>query len=171
MRSDIHDIRYTIPGDARFLFDWLQTPGILHGFPFSAGKELETAVQGWMSFVQASSSLTAIVDQEPCGIGTLFLMPYRKVAHECLFQLIVAPKWQRSGIGTSLVKNLLHLAKSHFRLEWIFVEIIENSPLQSILHHFGFYLVARQERYFKEEGKYFARLVFEIDLQKVVFRD
>ena len=48
-------------------------------------------------FAAGAASLTATINHVPCGIGTLFLMPYKKVAHHCLFKLIVDPHWQRKG--------------------------------------------------------------------------
>jgi RimJ/RimL family protein N-acetyltransferase len=161
---DNYDMRYTEMDDLSSLKHWLSQPDVLRWFPFSEGKELEDAALGWIGFSRFLSSLTAMVDREPCGIGTLFLMPYKKVAHECLIKLVVDPKWQHNGIGTSLLKNLLHHAKVRFRQEIAYLEIIEGNPLEKILLHLGFTLTAKQEGYFKENDQYFAKLVYDIDL-------
>ncbi len=159
-----HEIRYTTLEDESFLRDWLSRPGILHWFPMSRPEELENAIQCWMGFCRYSCSLTVTVKGKPCAIGTLFLMPYRKVAHHCLFKIIVAPEHQRKGIGTSLLKNLKHLAKTFFRLELMHIEVFDDNPLIYLLQKEGFRLFAEQEKFVKEGGKYFKRRLFEVDL-------
>jgi putative acetyltransferase len=159
-----YDLRYTEPGDLVFLKQWLLEPGTLHWLPMSEGRELDEASQGWISFSKFNASLTAVIDDEPCALGTLFLMPYKKVAHECLIKLVVSSKWRQNGIGTSLLKNLIHLAKTKFKLKIVYFELVEGSPLEKILQNLGFKLEARQEGYFKENGLYFARLIYDKEI-------
>jgi putative acetyltransferase len=127
-------------------------------------KEVEDAVQCWIGFCRYSCSLTATVNGEPCGIGTLFLMPYRKVAHHCLFKVIVDPKYQKQGVGTSLIKNLKHLAKNYFKLELMHIEVFEGNPLIPILKKLDFHEFARQERFVKEGDQYLTRVLLESNL-------
>lgn len=166
MNTVEHDFRYTTLEDMPFLRECLSKPGMLHWFPMAEGREaeIENAIQCWIGFCRYSCSLTALIEGVPCAIGTLFLMPYRKIAHHCLFKLVVAPEYQRRGIGTSLVKNLKHLAKTYFRLELIHIEVFEGNPLISILEKNGFRVFAEQEKYVKEGDKYFKRILFEADL-------
>lgn len=156
-----HELRYTLMTDAPYLNEWLLQEGVMHWFPFSEGKEMEDAAACWIGFSKFSCSLTALVDGVPVGMGTLFLMPYRKVAHHCLFKLIVDKKYRNQGIGTSLVKNLKNLAKNYFRQELMHIEVFEGNPLIKILQKQGFKEFARQERYVKENGKYYARILLE----------
>jgi putative acetyltransferase len=159
-----HEFRYTTLDDMTYLRDWLSRPGMLHWFPMSEGDELENAIQCWMGFCRYSCSLTATVRNQPCAIGTLFLMPYRKVAHHCLFKIIVAPEYQRKGIGSSLLKNLKHLAKTYFRLELMHIEVFEDNPMISLLLKNDFREFASQDRFVKEGDRYFKRQLFEVDL-------
>lgn len=184
-----HEIRYTTLHDAPYLKQWLcfseeredhrtqgvvadsdspfaqGPPSMLHWFPMSDEKELEDAVQCWIGFSRWSCSLTATLNDVPCGIGTLFLMPYIKVAHHALIKVIVDPHYQRQGIGTSLLKNLKHLAKNYFRLDLIHTEVYEGNPFIHLLQKGGFEECARQERYVKEGDRYLARLIFQFDLR------
>ncbi len=167
--SEEHDIRFTIAEDLPYLREWLMEPEMLHWFPMSPGKEMEESALGWIGFARFNASLTAMVKDEPCAMGTLFLMPYRKVAHECLIKMIVAPKWQRRGIGASLLKNLMNLARTRFGLEICYLELVEGNPLEKIAKSLGFTLAAKQEMYFKENGRYFARLLYDCDLNNNPF--
>ena len=159
-----HDIRYTYVTDIMYLKQWLQAPGMLKFFPMTTEKEWQDAAQCWIGFCRWSCSLTATIGHVPCGIGTLFLMPYKKVAHHCLAKVIVDPKWQRQGIGSSLIRNLKHLAKNYFRLEMMDIEVFEGNPLIDLLKKEGFYEVFRQEKFVKEDGQYRARIFMEAKL-------
>ena len=159
-----YDIRFTHVFDAPYLRQWLDAEGMLHWFPMSEPKEVDDAIACWIGFSRFNCSLTALYDNVPIAMGTLFLMPYRKVAHHALFKLIVDPKYQRHGVGTSLIRNLKHMAKNSFRLDLIHTEIFEGNPLAHLLEKQGFELYARQEKLVKENNHYLARLLYETKL-------
>ena len=159
------DIRYTHMNDLASMKQWVADPEVLHWFPMSEGREVDDALQCWIGFSKYNCSLTAIYKDTPVAVGTLFLMPYRKVAHHCMFKLVVDPKYQRKGIGSSLVRNLKHLAKNYFRLELMHIEVFEGNPLISLLKKEGFTEFVRQEKYVKENGKYLARILLEVNLK------
>ena len=155
------DIRYSELTDYPFLLKWLSDPDNLKWFPMSTPKEVEMAAKNWVGFSRFRSSLTATIQGEPCGIGTLYLMPFKKLAHEAMFQIIVDKHARKQGIGTSLVKNLVHLAKSYFRLEGIYAEVFGDSPLLSILEKQKFEVFARQADYVKDKDGYLERICLE----------
>ncbi|MBS0629667.1 MAG: GNAT family N-acetyltransferase [Verrucomicrobia bacterium] len=158
------DIRYSTIHDLTVLKKWLRTKGMLHWYPPSNEEELENFAGIWLSFAKYNASLTAEFNNDPVGIGTLLLMPYRKVAHQCMFQLIVDPNYQRKGVGRALIRNLKHLAKNRFRLDLMHVEILDESPLIDLLKGQGFTEFARQEKFVKENGVYFPRILMECNL-------
>jgi RimJ/RimL family protein N-acetyltransferase len=160
------DIRYTEMSDLSFLREWVLSPGMLHWFPVADEKEAEEALNCWIAFSRWNCSLTATTDEVPCGIATLFLMPYYKVAHHCLFKLIVDPQYQKRGVGFALLRNLKHLAKNYFKLEMIHAEVIEENPVVHLLKKLDFYEFTRQKGFIKEGDRYWDRLLFQVDLQE-----
>ena len=154
------DIRYSTLEDLSDLEKWFSAPHACDDYPFSP-KEKEDSLKNWIGFSKYKASLTGTIDNHPCAIGTLFLMPYRKVAHHCSFFLMVDPLHRRKGIGTSMVRNLLHLAKNRFRLESVNGEVFEPSALFPILIKLGFEQCVRQENYLKINGCGRARLLLE----------
>lgn len=160
----LHDIRYTEESDRPFLETWLRKPGELQWFPPSNEEELKKDLDLWIGFARFKASLTATIDDIPYGIATLYLMPYRKVAHHALFRVIVDPAKRRQGLGTSLIKNLLHLARNYFRLEALHIELYDGCPLIPLLEKMGFSLIATQKDGAKIEGRYVDRHVYLIDL-------
>jgi RimJ/RimL family protein N-acetyltransferase len=163
MDTDI-DIRYSYVTDVIYLRRWLTHPGMLHWFPLETSQEVEAAIQSWMSMVRHSAALTATINNVPCAMGVLFLMPYKKVSHQCMFKLIVDPAFQRRGIGTSLVKNLKHLAKNYFHLELMHIDVFEKNPLIDLLMKMDFQQYGYQEKFIKEGDHYLARVLLEAHL-------
>jgi putative acetyltransferase len=162
IQSADYDIRYTVPEDEKYLLEWLMDPETSRFFPMSEESEIRESVRNWMGYSRYRASLTATWKKEPCGIGTLFLMPYQKVSHHCMFYIVVKKSARRQGIGTSLIKNLGHLASRHFKLESLHSEVFDGCPLLTILQRSGFEKFAYQERYVKEKnGKYVARQLLE----------
>jgi hypothetical protein len=158
-----HDIRWSEPEDINYMNLWFSSSESCDPFPFGPEEKVD-ALKNWIGFSRFKSSLTVTVDQVPCAIGTLFLMPYKKVAHQCSFYLIVDPNKRNRGLGSSLVKNLLHLAKTYFHLESVHCELIEPSLLLSILQKQGFEMFVRQEGYAEIRGEIRARLLLERSL-------
>jgi RimJ/RimL family protein N-acetyltransferase len=153
------DVRYSMGNDNDFLLKWMLDEENNYWFPMSSEEEIRQVVYNWTTYFQWHTSLTALIDGQPCGIITLFLMPYKKTAHHGSFYLVVGREHKKKGVGTLLVRNLLNLAKNYFRLEHVHIELFENSPLIPILQKNGFEVLARQKGYVKIDGKHFDRLL------------
>lgn len=162
--SEDFDVRYTDLTDGPYLQKWMKIKGMLHWYPPYDDQELENFIRVWMGFCRYSACLTATFKQIPIAMATLYLMPYRKVAHQAMFQIIVDPEYQKKGVGSALIKNLKHLAKNYFRLELLNCEILDESALITVLKKLEFTELARQEGYVKEEGNYFPRILMECEL-------
>ena len=155
------DIRYSQLDDLAYLSSLFCENDACIPFPFNL-EEKEDALKNWIGFSKYKASLTGTIKEEPVAVGTLFLMPYKKVAHHASFYLMVDPKFRRKGIGTSMVRNLCHLAKTRFKLESIHAELFLPCELESILKHLGFKSFAKQDDYEKlGVNEYRPRLLME----------
>lgn len=154
------DIRYSEEKDLPFLLDWFAPEGSCDPFPFDT-EEKEETLRNWVGFSRFKAGLTGTIKGVPCALGCLFLMPYRKVAHQCSFFLMVDPQHRRKGIGTSMIRNLMHLAKTRFRLESMYVEIYDPNPVYLILEKQGFKEFARQENFIQVNGQLHSRVFME----------
>ncbi len=156
------DIRYSKQDDFPFLHKWLGE--CRKWYPVSSDSDVEAMAKNWIGFYRYGASLTATYKNEPVGIATLFLMPYRKVIHHCLAYFIVDPKHARQGIGAALIKNLNHLGKSYFRFEWMNIELFEGCPAIPLIEKWGYKEVIKQEKFVKEkDGTFLARHVYQVD--------
>lgn len=160
--SPSFDLRYSDSGDEKHLVNWLMKPEVYQWFPMNDAEEIRLFAKNWIGFSRYKCSLTATLDRVPRGLGTLFLMPYRKVAHLCMVYLVVDPEFWRQGIGTALVRNLAHLARTYFHLESMHFELFEGCPLNSLLLKLGYQEVFHQDHFVKDSsGKYLARKILE----------
>lgn len=156
------EIRYTELSDAQYLRDWLKEPAVWRWFPMFDEVEIEDAVQRWIGFARYKCSLTAVMDGQPCGIVTLYLQPYRKLAHQCEFGIIVGNGHRGIGVGGELIKNCIHLAKTFFNIELLHLQVYDENPAMHLYQRWGFKEFGRQSHWIKEApGDYRARVFME----------
>lgn len=155
-------IRYTDLSDAKYLREWLSEPEVGRWFPMDDQVEVDDAVNRWIGFSRYKCSLTAVKDGVPCGLTTLYLQPYRKLAHQCEFGIIVANNYRGQGIGTELLKNLIHLAKEQFRIELLHLQVYSENPAIHLYSRMGFKEFGRQMGWIRErDGTYTGRVFME----------
>ncbi len=162
------DIRYTEPSDALALKEWLTDPNVREGFAMEDEPEIIDAVNRWMSFSRYRCSLTALADGIPCGIATLYLNPYKAILHQCEFGIVVAASYQGKGIGSTLMRNIMHLAKNQFHIELLHLAVKANNPAVPFYKKFGFVIYGEQKKWGKEkDGSFCARLLMECELDQL----
>jgi ribosomal protein S18 acetylase RimI-like enzyme len=159
-----YDIRFSATSEEPFVKKWLLDEATRLWYPPSSDVDVDVFVRNWVGFSRHKSSLTATYHGETIGVGTLFLMPYIKVSHLCMFYMVVAPEYQRKGVGGSLLRNLKHLAKTRFRLESMHCEVFEGSPIIGLLEKNGFEEVVQQENFVKFPECFKARIILETQL-------
>lgn len=156
------EIRYTEMSDGKHLKEWLQEPGVLRWFPMYDEVEIDDAVQRWIGFARYKCSLTAVLNGEPCGMVTLYLQPYRKLAHQCEFGIIVGKNCRGKGIGGELIKNAINLAKNYFNIELLHLQVYAENPAMRLYSRWGFKEFGRQTHWIKEApGDYRGRVFME----------
>ncbi|CUI16153.1 Acetyltransferase, GNAT family [Candidatus Protochlamydia naegleriophila] len=155
------EVRYTEPGDAKYLKEWLLEPSIQRWFPMDDEVEIDDAVMRWIAFYRYKCSLTILKDGVPCGIATLYLQPYRKLAHQCEFGIIVGQGFRNQGVGTYLMNSIIHLAKEKFKIELLHLQVYAENPAMNLYKRFGFKEFGRQNSWIKEQDRYVGRVFME----------
>lgn len=153
-------IRPSIDSDQQYLVEWLLQPGVLDGFPLDGIREIEDAARIWLSYRQFDAVLTAVVDGVPSGIANLYLQPYKKLAHQCLFAIIVDEKVRGKGVGTQLLEALIALAKEK-QIELIHLEVYEGNPAIRLYERFGFERYGIQRHFVKDSSGYKAKILMQ----------
>lgn len=154
-------IRMGEDADEKHLINWLLQPGVLKWFPLSDLREIEDAARIWISYSKQNAVLTALWDGIPCGIANLYIQPFKKLAHQCLFAIIVDEAYRGKGVGTRLIEDLIDLARNRFRLELLHLEVYEGNPAIGLYQKFGFQEYGVQKRFVKEDGVYLSKVLMQ----------
>lgn len=156
------EIRYTDLSDGKYLKEWLLDPTVNRWFPMADEIEIDDATGRWVGFARYRCSLTAVRDGLPIGLTTLYLQPYKKLAHQCEMGIIVAPNERGKGIGTLLLSSLMSLAKDTFKIELLHLQVYSENPAIHLYSRFGFKEFGRQDEWIKElNGTYTGRIFME----------
>lgn len=159
-----YDLRFSTIADEPMLKGWILDEEVRQWYPPSSDADVESFVRNWIGFSRHKSSLTAVFDGEPVGVATIFLMPYIKVAHLCMMYMVVSPKFQKKRVGTSLLRNIKHLAKTRFRLESMHCEVFDGCPIVKLLETGGFEQIIHQKEFVKFPDAFRGRIVLETKL-------
>ncbi|MBS4165970.1 MULTISPECIES: GNAT family protein [unclassified Neochlamydia] len=154
------ELRYSDLSDGKYLKQWLLDPSVARWFPMFDEVEIDDAVARWIGFSRYKCSLTATKEGVPCGITTLYLQPYRKLAHQCEFGIIVAPEMRGQGVGTLLISNLSHMAKETFKIEVLHLQVYAENPAIHLYTRMGFREFGRQTHWIKEKDGFYVGRVF-----------
>jgi len=154
-------IRFSQDSDQQYLIDWLLQPGVLEGFPLADLKEVEDAAQIWLSYAKHKAVLTALWDGVPCGIANLYLQPYKKLAHQALFAIVVDEKVRGKGVGTKLMEELMVLAKERFHMEFLHLEVYAGNPAIRLYERLGFKQYGVHRRFLKTDKGYVDKILMQ----------
>lgn len=147
--------------DTKLLIECLMEPGVLRWFPMYNYKEVEDAARHWISYYKKESCITVEYEGIPCGVANLYIQPYQKLKHQCLFAIIVSEKFRGKGIGTLFLKELQRLAKEKFHIELLHLEVYENNPTLNLYLREGFQIYGRHEHFLKEPDGYRTKILMQ----------
>jgi len=156
------EIRPSDLGDIPYLRQWLFDPDILYGFPMDGSEEIEDSIRQWQAFIMKNCGITAVHNGIPCGLALLYVQSWKKLAHTCLFSILVEKEHRNLGIGRQLLTNLMILAKDTFHIEILHLEVYAGNPACRLYERMGFVVFGRHPRFAKEkEGQYRDKICME----------
>ena len=154
-------IREAKSDDEALLVKWLSQEGVLKWFPLTDIREIEDAAKIWMSYSKQTAVLTAEYDGSACGIANLYIQPFKKLSHQCLFAIIVDENFRGKGVGTKLLEALEKLAKERFGIQILHLEVYEENPALNLYKRLGFVEFGKQKRFIKEESAYRSKIFMQ----------
>lgn len=161
-KETAYDMRYFDERDLQILKTHLMNPQIQKWFPLSSEVDVDLFTRNWANFAKHRTAITALWEQQPIGFGSIFLLPYKKVAIHTMGYLLVDPAFQRKGVGTSILRNLIHLSREFRIVEKVQCEIYEGCPLEGILKRLSFVQAFTQGGFVRHaDFEIGARSVFE----------
>lgn len=154
-------IRPGVLEDKKYIIEWLQQSDVLQWFPLTDLREIEDAARIWIDNVKYNSVLTALWNDQPCGIATLYLQSFKKLSHQCLFAIIVDEKYRGRGVGTAILKEMEKLAREQFHIELLHLEVYESNPAIHLYQRFGFVQYGYQRHFIKQNGQYRGKIMMQ----------
>ncbi len=161
MTMDEISFRLTQVEDAPCLKQWISDPKILQWFPMTDEREIDDAVRIWIGYSKIGAGITAVCNGEPCGLANLYIQPYNKCKHTCLFSIIVQEEMRGKGVGKNLLHELIKLAKDRFGIEILHLEVYDGNPAEHLYRKMGFTPFGRQAHFIKENGVYNAKILMQ----------
>jgi ribosomal protein S18 acetylase RimI-like enzyme len=158
-------IRYGKKEDEPHMIRWLMEPGVLRWFPMSDLREVQDSSKIWFSYTDQKAVITAVVDGKICGSAILYISPFKKFAHQCLFAIIVDKDYRGKKIGSRLLDELFTLAKNRFSIEILHLEVYRENPAINLYKRTGFSEYGVQKNFLKESDGSYRDKIF---MQKVL---
>jgi RimJ/RimL family protein N-acetyltransferase len=159
------NIRLAQAEDAPHLTKWLSDPNILKWFPMANEREIEDSVRIWVGYSRMQAGMTACLGDQPVGMANLYIQPYQKLAHQCLFSVIIQDAYRGQGIGTLLLESLIEHAKEKFQIELLHLEVYDGNPAITLYRKLGFQEYGRHVRFIKlEDGTYIDKIFMQREL-------
>ncbi|GAB4186349.1 MAG: GNAT family N-acetyltransferase [Simkaniaceae bacterium] len=159
-RERVH-FRPSEEGDTKHLIQWLMEPGVLRWFPMFNYQEVEDAAKSWISYRHKGSCITVEYDKKPCGISNLYIQPFQRLKHQCLFAIIISQKYRGKGLGSLLLDEMQKLAKETFQIKLLHLEVYEDNPAVRLYKRHGFEIYGRHERFLKEPDGYRTKILMQ----------
>lgn len=153
--------RITTPEDAPHLSVWLADPDILCWFPMIDMREIEDAVRIWVGYSRIGAAITIDLDGKPCAMANLYIQPYQKLNHTCLFSIIVKEEMRGKGVGKYTLEKLQAHAKEKFHIEILHLEVYDGNPAIHLYERMGFQRFGKQTHFIKENGQYRAKILMQ----------
>lgn len=155
-------IRFAKKDDEKEVISWLSDPVILRWFPMWNHNEIVDSTRIWFSYIPLKAVLTSLWNGKVCGSAILYISGFKKMAHQCLFAIIVEKEYRGKGVGTRLLEELMHLAKERFSIELLHLEVYQGNPAYNLYKRMGFEEYGIHKKFLKEEdGTYLDKILMQ----------
>lgn len=154
-------IRLTRSHEDIYLKKWLSDPDTLRWFPMTDEREIDDAIRFYMIFAAMGACLTAEWYGIPCGMANLYISSYRKLAHQCLFSIIVGEEYRNKKVGSALLDELEKLAKEKFQIEFLHLEVYAGNPAYRLYERKGYVEYGKQARFINESGVFVDKILMQ----------
>lgn len=162
-------IRNLVDSDAESLSQYLMEPDVLRYYPMSNMAEVQESIKIWKHYGRRGNAYTAEVNHKPAGMAILYVNSFKKLAKQALFAIVVGDKYRGRGIGTKLMKHLMHEAKYTYDIYNLHLEVYDTNPAVSLYKRLGFTIYGEHENFMREQtsDKKRKKIMMEIDLRTI----
>jgi putative acetyltransferase len=160
------NVRTSRPHEDKYMKEWLSEPATLRWYPMTDEREIADAVRLCMGYIPLDACVTAEWCGIPCGMANLYLSSFKKLAHQCLFSIIVAAQFRNRGVGSALIRTLEERAADKFGIELLHLEVYEGNPAYRLYEKMGFVEYGKQSNFVRDEGTQDRTFLSKVLMQK-----
>ncbi|MDN3507587.1 MAG: GNAT family N-acetyltransferase [Simkaniaceae bacterium] len=153
-------IRNSTEADGECLSMWLDDPHVMRWFPVCDKREIDDTIRIWLGYRKQETALTIEKDGKPVGMAVLYLHPYKKIAHQALFAIIIDKNERGKGYGTLLLQAVEKRAKEK-GVSLLHLEVYEGNPAERLYARSGFVEYARHPHFIKDSGEYLTKIMMQ----------
>lgn len=155
-------MRPTVFTDQLFLVEAFKEEGILQGFPMTNEAEVVDSCNFWIDMAIKGAGISCEIDGKVAGMAVLYIPIYQKLRPAALFSIVVGKEFRRQNVGAGLIHALEDLGKNKYGLKIIHLEVYEkNEPAIKLYQKLGFRKYGIQEKFIKENGIYYGKILME----------
>lgn len=158
------EVRISALEDTSYLSAWLNDASVLRWFPMADAREVEDSVRMWTGYIRLKSALTICADGRPVGMANLYISPFQKLAHQCLFSIVIDEGYRGRGLGTILMEKLMQFAKEEHKIEILHLEVYDGNPAIGLYKKMGFKEYGRHPHFIKLDSGYVDKVLMQREL-------
>jgi ribosomal protein S18 acetylase RimI-like enzyme len=159
------EVRFSEEADGEYWAKWLLEPDVQVYYPMANDRERKESVERMQAYARFKCALTALFHGKVAGIAYVNLHPYRKIAHQALFTIIIGEEFRGQGIGGLLLEHLERLCKQSYGIEVLHLEVYEGNPAIRLYRRRGYVEFGFQSHWIKEgPGEYRGKISMEKQL-------
>ena len=129
--------------------------GVREGILALTSERIDVTVDFIKSLSDDDRAFVSVEDGEVTGMGVMIRNRCPSRRHSAKLAIMVAPYFQRSGIGTALMKKLLDEADNNLGLRRIELLVLtDNTPAINLYKKFGFKTEATRKNAAVKDGKF-----------------
>jgi RimJ/RimL family protein N-acetyltransferase len=138
-------VRLTQPEDAGLIKEWLMYDNTLRGFPMADRSEVDDNMNMWMQYAKYGCGLSAELHGKFIGACILYINPYKRMNHQCLFAIVLDEKLRGQGYGTELIEQMERYAKNQLKIEQLHLEVYDGQKAHALYSRLGFIEYGREK--------------------------
>lgn len=154
-------IRLAQEEDTVYLKEWLLDPTVLMWFPMENEREVDDSIRIWKGYIPLKGCYTATLEGRPVGMSNLYLSPFKKLAHQALFSIVVEEKSRGKGIGTALLAHVMQSAKKDHQIQLLHLEVYEGNPAIGLYQKLGFEMYGKHPKFLKMSDRYIDKICMQ----------
>ena len=157
--------RQPIESDLEWLIkEWSSVDNVekIHSFSHANAKEVKSSAEHCLS--RPEMVIVVEMDSKPVGLAQLDVDIFKKCSHNAFFCILVTKEYRNKGIGATLCKQLIELARSKFNVKMLYLEVMKGNPAIHLYNRLGFIQCGCEPRFLRSGLRLVDKIIMYMEL-------